>query len=674
MSMSDLEPETSAAQESAWAAWHAGCCPIPIKDDGSKKPPIRWQDYEYRMPTEVEMRRWFGPHRAAAVVCGKVSGGLIMLEMEGPDYERGLWATFRAAAVEALGERRWQEITAVVEMSPSGGPHLMFRCTETIVGNLKLARRKVGPKEVETIMETRGQGGYTVIAGSVGHASGKPWTAAKGTWDDIPTVTAEELHIILDAARTLDEMPPPPIRLSSSTPERPRIRTGDSVFDAVVDDYNRRHTWDHALFGAFEFAYERGHVTYWHRIGSDNETGATTNGTGRDTLIVFSSSTPFDSYGGQELAPSYDRFGAYAVLHHGGDRTAAMRALRDKGYGKTDRMPPATPSPAIPLEDADATPVESETEELDEADHLPVPIDWDAFWKREAPDEDWLCEPLLARGRQTALFAAAKVGKSLLMLEVAAALATGRPALSHAGGEPIDVVYADYEMTEDDLYERLESLGYGPHDDLSHLHYYLLPTLAPLNTDVGGQDFVTICERHNAQAAVIDTFGRALEGEENANDTYLEFYRYCGLRLKQRGIALARLDHAGKDAAKGQRGGSAKDGDVDIVWSLEPMQDGLRMRRARARMSWVPERVSLRRTGDGRLRHLVVESATYLVGTQAMVELLERLDIPMSSSSRSAAKALREAGETGADGVIRSAQKFRKNHASEFAPPRSETA
>src|SRR5690606_31824787 len=148
----------------------------------------------------------------------------------------------------------------------------------------------------------------------------------------------------------------------------------------------------------------------------------TTNATGRDTLIVFSSSTVFDSYDGMGPAPSYDRFSAYAVLEHADDRTEAYRTLRDRGYGKTDRMPPPAPPSApvapIPLDGTDAVPAEepeAEAQELDEVeDHLPTPIDWDTFWKREAPDEDWLCEPLLARGRQTALFAAAKVGKSLL--------------------------------------------------------------------------------------------------------------------------------------------------------------------------------------------------------------------------------------------------------------------
>jgi hypothetical protein len=55
---------------------------------------------------------------------------------------------------------------------------------------------------------------------------------------------------------------------------------------------------------------------------------------------------------------------------------------------------------------------------------------------------------------------------------------------------------------------------------------------------------------------VIDTVSRAIDGEENSNDTW----------LNQLGIAMIRLDHSGKDETKGMRGGSAKSGDVDAVW------------------------------------------------------------------------------------------------------------
>jgi hypothetical protein len=150
-------------------------------------------------------------------------------------------------------------------------------------------------------------------------------------------------------------------------------------------------------------------------------------------------------------------------------------------------------------------------------------IDWTAFWARDRQDLDWLVEPFIARGRAHALAAPAKTGKSLLTLEAVAALATGRSVLAQPAGDPVDVVYVDFEMTEDDLHERLTDLGYGTDDDLSHLHYHLLPSLPPLDTDAGGWVLEQMAGDHHAKLLVIDTIGRAVDGPENDAETFLAF-------------------------------------------------------------------------------------------------------------------------------------------------------
>jgi hypothetical protein len=658
LTVSDADMTVTAA-ERAWDAWVHDCSVIPIRTDGSKRPTVEWKPYQDRLPTRAEMDAWFGPNGAAAVICGSVSGGLVMIEMEGADFEAGTWERFRAAAVDRLGEARWRQITGCVEMSPSGGPHLFVRCPQARVGNLKLARRPRGDDTVEVIMETRGEGGYCVLAGSTGHASGRPWIAAKGGFGAVATVSADELHAILDAARDLDEMPVRQVAVDTDTPERPSLRiVGDGPFDAVVADYNARTTWAEVLAGAFELAYIRGDVGHWHRIGSDNEVGATTNKTGRDTLIVFSSSTPFESFDGSPPAPSYDRFGATAVLRHGGDRTAAYRALRDAGYGPP-RPTQATPPPPPPPHDQDAT--ESD-EEPPTAPVGPIPIRWDEFWRREHIGEDWLVQPILPRGRQVALWARHKTGKSLLTLEVAAALATGRPCLSQPAAEPVDVIYLDMEMTEDDLHERLVNLGYGPEVDLDRLHYYLLPSLPPLDAAEGGACLVNLADLHRAQAVVIDTMARVVAGDEDKADTYRDFYRFTGLHLKARGISVLRLDHGGKDPTRGQRGSSGKGDDVDVVWQLRPKDAGLELVRDVARMSWVPERVSLVR-GEDPLRHTVTSGGLWPAGTDAIAKEMSAMGITARMKQTEALAAFRAGGGEGKNEVVRAAWKWLKEQA-----------
>ena len=43
------------------------------------------------------------------------------------------------------------------------------------------------------------------------------------------------------------------------------------------------------------------------------------------------------------------------------------------------------------------------------------------------------------------------------------------------------------------------------------------------------------------------------------------------MALKEAGIALLRIDHAGKDLTRGQRGTSAKRDDVEVVWFLKKL-------------------------------------------------------------------------------------------------------
>jgi hypothetical protein len=283
-------------------------------------------------------------------------------------------------------------------------------------------------------------------------------------------------------------------------------------------------------------------------------------------------------------------------------------------------------------------------------------LDWSSFWARDRRDAEWLFEPILARGRGHAIYAKHKTGKSLALLWMAAELAQ-RP--------DVVVLYFDYEMTEDDIYERLSEMGYGPESDLSRLRYALLPALQPLDTPHGAAELHALIEgaendHPDAHLVVlIDTLGRAVAGEENSADTYRDFYRHTGSMLKKRGVTYARTDHSGKDPTKGQRGSSGKGDDVDLVWSVEPAdRGGLTFKRDAARMSWVPEKVGLVRREDplGYGIGLIPVPA----GTGAVIETLERLGVSPNASVVESRKALKDAGEKAAQDTLRAAIRSRK--------------
>jgi hypothetical protein len=288
------------------------------------------------------------------------------------------------------------------------------------------------------------------------------------------------------------------------------------------------------------------------------------------------------------------------------------------------------------------------------------PIDWAQFWANEVTEPEFIIEPLFPAGRQTAIFAAAKVGKSLLMLDVGASAVTGRSVLGQAPKPPIRVLYLDMEMTESDLRERLTDLGYGPDDDLSGLAYYQLPSLPPLDREAGGEALAAIAADHRADLVVIDTMSRVVVGEENSADTIRAFYRHTGIRLKAMKIALARLDHMGKDGALGQRGTSAKADDLDVVFKLTAIDaTHMTMTRTHTRVPWVPAELNLVRHEEPYLHHVVAEEG-WPSGTAQVAELLDTLEVALDASASIAAKALRGASEGRRRVLVLAALKYRR--------------
>jgi 5S rRNA maturation endonuclease (ribonuclease M5) len=293
--------------------------------------------------------------------------------------------------------------------------------------------------------------------------------------------------------------------------------------------------------------------------------------------------------------------------------------------------------------------------ELDSSDSDDHPfLDWHQLFTDEITDDEWLYEGVFALGRGHAVYAQKKEGKSLFVLWCCAELATTRT--------DVDIVYLDYEMTRADVRERMEEMGYGAETDLSRFHYDLLPSLPPLDTGEGMAALLELVDRVQRPGChlfvVIDTTSRAVEGDENSNDTIRNFYRWTGAALKKREITWARLDHAGKDPTKGQRGGSAKGDDVDVIWRLQRADAGITLHRDAARMSWVDEKLTFAIRTDP-LRY---ERTGFLwpAGTKELAATLDRLGVPVDAGRPKAREALKANEITATNNVLAAAIRYRK--------------
>ena len=256
---------------------------------------------------------------------------------------------------------------------------------------------------------------------------------------------------------------------------------------------------------------------------------------------------------------------------------------------------------------------------------LPVPVDWTEVFNSSIPEVSWLAEPLLAERRHISIHAAAKVGKSMLVVELAACLASGRPFL----GQPVRkarVLYLDYENDEYvDVKPRLLAMGFNDHE-IKDLFYVTRPHSLRLDTSVGGQGLLKMVEALSCDVVVIDTVGKSVDGEENSNDTWARFYLHTCVPLKKAGVSMIRIDHAGKDPSKGPRGGSAKLGDVDAPWRLSKKGNGLLVLSCTDhRMRLPTEKLTLRLVETPYLHHELV-TAERPSFEQRATEIADALD------------------------------------------------
>ena len=186
--------------------------------------------------------------------------------------------------------------------------------------------------------------------------------------------------------------------------------------------------------------FERHGTTYWRRPGKSFGISATTNHGGSDLLYVFSASTAFTPERG------YSRFGAYAVLVHGGDFTAAARALAKDGYGDT-RVPresaPSTERGQPHLAPSDTFTRPAVNVEFGDAILAPLP---------DVPYSGWF-----NRAAIHAVGGSSGAGKTTLMLDTLRRGRRGEAVLGHVGQRhEFLVIFADRgKVSNRETFERM---------------------------------------------------------------------------------------------------------------------------------------------------------------------------------------------------------------------------
>jgi hypothetical protein len=349
--------------DTALAYLQAGLSLLPIATDGSKGPHWRllprewdedearykatWKPFEQRLPTADEVGEWCNRSHppGIAIIGGQVSGGLECLDFD-TDAETIFpdWCLLVEAECPGLVPR------LNVTRTPKPGFHVRYRCREIpIPGNTKLAGDPARLRKAQTLLETRGEGGYALAPGSPPecHETGRTYDHHSGPpLTKLSTITAAERETLIRCARVFDCEP-------QEVAETPRGAKGDTGLLPGDDYCVRGPDWAGILEPhGWTCVGNAGGKRLWRRPDKEGRGWSATTGlkskAGRELLCVFSCNAhPFPGPSGGKVCSTHNKFSAFALLNHGGDFAATAKALAEQGFG-THPPSPARPKPPRP--------------------------------------------------------------------------------------------------------------------------------------------------------------------------------------------------------------------------------------------------------------------------------------------------------------------------------------
>ena len=153
----------------------AGLCVLPAHVREKRPTLAHWKRAQHQLPDARDLERWFRASPGICIVTGQVSGNLEVLDFDAEGELFWTWHERVTSQNPELADR------LVIERSPSGGFHVVYRCEEPVCRSMKLAQRKQvvpdgSPVTISgkvykprlqdgewfvilTLIETRGEGG-----------------------------------------------------------------------------------------------------------------------------------------------------------------------------------------------------------------------------------------------------------------------------------------------------------------------------------------------------------------------------------------------------------------------------------------------------------------------------------------------------------------------------------
>jgi putative DNA primase/helicase len=340
---------------------------IPVRPV-TKKPPegYGWRKYQSTHLQPADVPKHFLGDFSLAAICGEVSENLETIDL---DYKAILLEAYRKL-VEHRRPGLFERL--LIQKTQNDGRHIVYRTTFSpgtkAPGNMKLARmalkvdgkpgeeyvyngdpletpiraeliRKAGGQVNKTLVaqeidgqvyvlpcaiETRGEGGYFLVAPSRGYE------VLQGSFDDIPTLSPEERQVLIDCAVELDEAGVLAAASDADTKSwRVREREGEILpgdrFNNLASLPNILLAMDWTPAGDLRKYRDGTILQYWTRPGKEEGVSGTYFPTSGLFHVFTTNAFPLE--GGK----TYDAFGLYVRHAHEGKFAVATAKLMAEG-------------------------------------------------------------------------------------------------------------------------------------------------------------------------------------------------------------------------------------------------------------------------------------------------------------------------------------------------------
>lgn len=323
-----MQEKNSTPLQAVWSQittlLDSGFSLIPVRDKAEAGKPIKspypyWKKYQSEIISPAEL--WEQMERfntsAIAVICGKVSGNLEVIDIDvkwKPGIDAKLFSDIRL-----LYPNIWDRLR--LHRTPSGGFHILYKIIDQIPpGSQKLASRISLPTDnVKTknlsFIETKGEGGYVLIPPSLSYSIYKA--------EPIPLLTWTERCALISLCNGYNEI----IKIQ---PQPKGNKYENDYYDEnPFEHYNRSEQGAQALIDlGWKANGENSTFAWFTKPGSNSKERHAAYIKDKQLFFFWSTTTEFENN------RCYHPATIIAISKFGGDHKKTYRDLVDRGFGK----------------------------------------------------------------------------------------------------------------------------------------------------------------------------------------------------------------------------------------------------------------------------------------------------------------------------------------------------